>query len=141
MDGDSFIGLTKGEDVSWRDYFLYVYYWERAFPQSPTVFSLRSDKYKINTYYGVWDTDEFFDIQADPMEQNNLISSPDHKSEVKAMRTRLNKMMDELGGMNIPLNPNRGRSQNKRLRERKGDKAADFPSNLLLDKPENKDAN
>jgi len=141
MDGDSFISLTKGEDVSWRDYFLYVYYWERAFPQSPTVFSLRSDKYKINTYYGLWDTDEFFDIQADPMEQNNLIHSPDHKSQVTEMRNRLNNMMDELGGMNIPLNPNKGRSQNKRLRSRKGDDAADFPSNLVLDEPVNKNAN
>jgi N-acetylglucosamine-6-sulfatase len=141
MDGDSFIALTQGKDVSWRDYFLYVYYWERAFPQSPTVFSLRSDKYKINTYYGLWDTDEFFDIQADPMEQNNLIHSQDHKSQVTEMRNRLNDMMDELGGMNIPLNRNNGRSNNKRLRSRNGDKAANFPSNTVLDKPVNKNAN
>ena len=51
MDGESFIDLGKGLDVSWRDYFLYAYYWEKNFPQSPTVFSLRSDKYKYTTYY------------------------------------------------------------------------------------------
>ncbi len=47
-----------GEDIPWRDYFLYVYYWEKNFPQSPTVFSLRGDRYKYITYYGLWDTAE-----------------------------------------------------------------------------------
>ena len=141
MDGDSFISLTQGEDVPWREYFLYAYYWEKNFPQSPTVFSLRSDKYKYTTYYGIWDTDEFFDIAADPMEQNNLIRSSEHQKKRKEMEDRLYSMMEELGGMELPLNAPRGRSQNKRLRSRKGDQANDFPSDMVLDKPVNKNAN
>ncbi|GIT38424.1 MAG: hypothetical protein Ct9H300mP7_3450 [Verrucomicrobiota bacterium] len=35
MDGQSFIALGQGKNISWRDYFLYVYYWEKNFPQSP----------------------------------------------------------------------------------------------------------
>jgi N-acetylglucosamine-6-sulfatase len=140
MDGDSFISLTKGENVPWRDYFLYAYYWEKNFPQSPTVFSLRSDKYKYTTYYGLWDTDEFFDIKSDPMEQNNLIRSPQHTAKAKEMENKLYEMMSELGGMEIPMNAPRGNSNNKRLRGRDGDKAADFPSDMVLDKPKNKNA-
>ena len=32
MDGASFLKLAEGEDIPWRDYFLYVYYWEKNFP-------------------------------------------------------------------------------------------------------------
>ena len=141
MDGESFIDLGKGLDVPWRDYFLYAYYWEKNFPQSPTVFSLRSDKYKYTTYYGLWDTDEFYDIQADPNEQNNLIRDPSVKKEMKAMEQRLFRMMADLGGMDIPMNAPRGGFNNKRLRERDGDQAADFPSDFVVDEPLNKNAN
>jgi N-acetylglucosamine-6-sulfatase len=57
------------------------------------------------------------------------------------MEKRLYEMMDELGGMEIPLNPPLGGSQNKRLRSRDGDKAADFPKALVVDKPINTNAN
>ena len=140
MDGDSFIELAQGKNVPWRDYFLYAYYWEKNFPQSPTVFSLRSDKYKYTTYYGLWDTDEFFDIQADPMEQTNLIHDAAFAKQAKEMETRLYKMMGELGGMDIPMNPPSGGSQNKRLRPRGGDHAADFPKAFVVDEPLNKNA-
>ena len=136
MDGESFIKLAQGKEIPWRDYFLYVYYWEKNFPQSPTVFSLRSDRFKYITYYGLWDTDEFFDIQADPEEQHNLIHDPAYKSQVKEMENRLYEMMNELGGMNIPMNQPRGNSNNKRLRSRGGESAADFPAATVLDEPQ-----
>ena len=140
MDGQSFIPIAQGKQVPWRDYFLYVYYWEKNFPQSPTVFSLRGDQYKYNTYYGLWDTDEFFDIQADPMEQNNLIHDPKFAKKAKEMEDRLYSMMEEMGGMEIPLNAPAGRSQNKRLRGRGGDDAAKFPGAVVLDEAPNKNA-
>ncbi|GIT12901.1 MAG: hypothetical protein CM1200mP34_3070 [Verrucomicrobiales bacterium] len=74
MDGQSFIPLGQGKAIPWRDYFLYVYYWEKNFPQSPTVFALRGDRYKYITYYGLWDSDELYDIQNDPGETRNLIA-------------------------------------------------------------------
>lgn len=51
------------------------------------------------------------------------------------MQDCLYAMMDELGGMNIPLNPPRGRQQNKRLRDRGGVKATDFPEAFIVDEP------
>ena len=135
MDGESFNALAQGEDVPWREYFLYAYYWEQNFPQSPTVFSLRSDRYKFTTYYGLWDTNEFFDIEADPEEQNNLIRSSQHAEQRKEMEDRLYAMMADLGGMDIPMNPPRGRSMNKRLESKGGHDAADFPVDIVVDEP------
>lgn len=138
MDGNSFIALAQGKEIPWRDYFLYAYYWEQNYPQTPTHFSLRGDQYKFTTYYGVWDTNELFDIQADPMEQNNLIHDPRFAPQKAEMEKRLYAMMEELGGMDIPMNPPRGNQQNKRLRSkgidgRGGEKAADFPETMIVD--------
>ncbi|GAB5402744.1 MAG: sulfatase [Aureliella sp.] len=135
MDGQSFLPLAQGKSIPWRDYFLYVYYWEQNYPQTPTHFCLRGDQYKYTTYYGLWDSDELFDIQADPDEQNNLIYDPKFQQIAKDMQNRLYAMMDDLGGMEIPINPPRGRQQNKRLRDRGGVKAADFPEAFVVDEP------
>ena len=139
MDGQSFLPLAAGEEIPWRDYFLYVYYWEQNYPQTPTHFSLRGDQYKYTTYYGLWDTDELFDIQADPMEQNNLIHDSEFAQKKTEMQSRLYEMMEQLGGMHIPLNAPRGRQQNKRLRSTgsggHGEQATDFPEAMIVDEP------
>jgi len=140
MDGLSFLPLGKGEKIPWRDYFLYVYYWEKNFPQSPTVFSLRGERYKYITYYGLWDVDELYDLREDPGESNNLLYDPKFTGIAKEMETRLHEMMGELGGLSIPLNTPLGNLQNKRLRGRGGKKAADFPDPLVLDGPINRNA-
>jgi N-acetylglucosamine-6-sulfatase len=141
MDGQSFIPLAQGRPVPWRDNFLYAYYWEKNYPQSPTVFSLRGDRYKYITYYGLWDADELYDLQADPNETTNLLYDGKHQKIAQDMEHRLYTMMAELGGMEIPINAPFGGSENKRLRSRGGDKAADFPKALVVDKPVNQNAN
>lgn len=140
MDGQSFLPLAQlppaqRESISWRKYFLYAYYWEQNYPQTPTHFALRGDKYKYITYYGLWDSDELFDIQSDPKEQKNLIHDQSFAKIKQQMQNRLYDMMDDLGGMQIPLNRPRGRQQNKRLRDRGGVKAADFPEAMIVDEP------
>ena len=74
------------------------------------------------------------------MEQKNLIRDPAYAKQVKDMEDRLYQMMAELGGMDIPMNQPRGRSQNKRLRPRDGDAASDFPKDFVLDEPVNRNA-
>lgn len=140
MDGASFIPVAQGRDVDWREHFLYVYYWEKNFPQSPTVFSLRGNRFKYITYYGLWDADELYDIQSDPGELQNLFGDPQYSETAAAMEKRLYEMMGELGGMEIPLNAPRGRAQNKRLRGRAGDDAATFPLPFVVDEPINTNA-
>jgi N-acetylglucosamine-6-sulfatase len=138
MDGRSFIDLAQGKEVPWRDYFLYVYYWEKNFPQSPTVFALRGDRYKYITYYGLWDTDELYDIQNDPGETNNLIASQEHQDIIREMEDALYEALDEVGGMEIPLNQPRGGSANLRLKSRS--EPGKFPERMVVDEPVNRNA-
>lgn len=141
MDGASFLPLARGESVPWREKFLYVYYWEKNFPQTPTTFALRTPKAKYITYYGLWDSDEFYDLEVDPDEARNLINDPAGAREAKRMENDLYRMMAELGGMEIPLNQPAGGINNKRLRNRSGDHASDFPSPMVVDEPLNTEAN
>jgi N-acetylglucosamine-6-sulfatase len=94
MDGRSFLPLLQGRKVGdWRNAFVYTYYWEYNFPHTPTVFALRDDRYKFMFYHGLWDQNELYDLQADPMERVNLIESPAHREVLQSMTKRL---FDEL---------------------------------------------
>jgi N-acetylglucosamine-6-sulfatase len=140
FDGLSMLPLLRGEEVPWRKYFLYAYYWEKNFPQSPTVFSLRGDRYKYITYYGLWDVDELYDLTEDPGETRNLHYDPAYAGVVEEMEERLYGMMAELGGMEIPMNAPAGTFENLRLRSRGGSEASDFPEPFVTDQPENTSA-
>jgi N-acetylglucosamine-6-sulfatase len=140
MDGTSFLPLARGESIPWRDRFLYVYYWEKNFPQTPTTFALRTPTHKYITYYGLWDADELYDLAADPQESKNLLYDPAHTKLARTLENDLYRLMDDLGGMEIPLNQPKGGVNNKRLRSRGGDSAADFPEPFVVDEPLNEDA-
>jgi arylsulfatase A-like enzyme len=103
MDGASFLPLLRGEQVPWRDAVLYEYYWEWNYPQTPTMFGLRTDRYKYIYYHGVWGDDEFFDLQDDPLEKHNLVRSPEHQPRIADMRQRLFDSLEATGGMTVPL--------------------------------------
>ena len=141
MDGQSFLPLAEGKTHPWRKDFLYVYYWEKNYPQTPTIFSLRSYRYKYITYYGLWDADELYDLQSDPSETHNLLYQSEFRQLARAMENQLYARMQELGGMEIPLNQPTGGINNKRLRSRGGDHAADFPQPAVVDQPINDNAN
>ena len=85
MDGESFYGLLTGDRTSWRDAFLYEYFWERAFPQTPTVVGVRGDRYKLMRFHGVWDRYELYDLQADPDERHNLLGDIELTTQVGAI--------------------------------------------------------
>lgn len=140
MDGQSFLELPNNPDMSWRDYFLYVYYWEKNFPQSPTQFALRGDRFKYITYYGLWDTDELYDLTTDPGETNNLIHTKEYAPIAKKMEGQLYDMLGDAGGMDIPMNQPKGNSQNKRWDDVGGNAAAEFPKALVVDEPINRQA-
>ena len=105
---------------------LYEYFWERNFPQTPTIHALRGERYKYIRYQGIWDTDELYDLEADPHELRNLIRDPAHQERVEEMNARLFRVLEETGGLDIPLRPDRG----PRLVWRRdgGSRAADFPA-------------
>ena len=115
IDGRSVLRALRGEPVSWEGELLYEYYWEYAFPHTPTTFALRGDRYKFIYYPGVWDIQELYDLEADPPERNNLIEASEHQQRVKQMRERLWDVLEKHGGMSIPI-----RRGDYQANERKG---------------------
>ena len=132
MVGKSMLPLAQGERIPWRTELLYEYYWERNYPQTPTVFALRADRYKFIRYHGVWDVDELFDLQSDPQEMTNLAYVPGQAQRVKAMSERLFALLAETNGTTIQLYPDRG--QVIGLRAPGAERAAPFPP-VFVSKP------
>jgi N-acetylglucosamine-6-sulfatase len=105
MDGVSFLGPLTGRPAPAADdrEFLYEYYWEYAFPHTPTTFALRGDRYKFIYYHGLWDTNELYDLQTDPREQHNLIHVPAMRTIANDMRSRLFDRLEAANAMTIPV--------------------------------------
>jgi arylsulfatase A-like enzyme len=116
MDGQSFKPLLEGKQISWRDTIGYEYFWERPFPQTPTTYAIRTERYKYIRYHGVWDNNEFFDLQNDPHEMRNLIRSPEHQEMIQAMNHSLFKWLERTKGMTMPLRTDEGKRSDHRFR-------------------------
>jgi arylsulfatase A-like enzyme len=105
MQGKSFLPLLQGKSIPWRDRAFYEYFWEYDFPQTPTMFALRTERYKFIYNHGVWDINELYDLQNDPFEINNLIRSSAHQDVAQQMRAEIFQWLQQTGGMQIPLRP------------------------------------
>jgi len=103
MEGVSFQPLLMGQNPEWRKRIFYEYFWENAFPQTPTQFAVRTDQYKFIRTQGLWDIDQLFDIQKDPFEVNNLIRSPQYQEITKKLNQELWDWLERSNGMQIPL--------------------------------------
>mgnify|MGYP006351908009 FL=1 len=101
--GRSILPLLQGKEVVWRDKIFYEYYWEFDFPQTPTMHGVRTDRYKLIRYHGIWDTNEFYDLQEDPNEMNNLIASPEHQALIEELTASIYDWLESTDGMQIPL--------------------------------------
>ena len=115
MDGRSFLPLLRGESIRWRDHILYEYYWEWNFPATPTVFAIRTERYKYIFYHGMWDHNGFYDLRTDPHERHNLINVPAYRERIAAMKKQLFDELEAGGGLNIPVR----RPWGERLDQRK----------------------
>jgi arylsulfatase A-like enzyme len=103
MQGNSFAPLLKGENIPWRNRVFYEYYWEAAYPQTPTIFAIRSDRYKYIYNHGSWDINELYDLQNDPYEMNNLIRDTTLRPVGIALKRELFDWLSQTGGLQIPL--------------------------------------
>lgn len=114
VHGRSLLPLLQGKAQNWRTEFLYEYFWERDFPQTPTVLGLRTDQYSYMQYHGVWDIDELYDNAKDPDQMSNLladyrtttqagrlfqrITDPEKKKLVGDFQRRMKAILDATGG-------------------------------------------
>lgn len=85
--GYDFTPLLRGQDVPWRDtlygdYDMYHYY-------EDSMRMIRTSRWKLVTHSSREVQHEFFDLQEDPGETRNLIGSPEHAANMRALRRRL----------------------------------------------------
>jgi arylsulfatase A-like enzyme len=109
MDGASFVPMLRGEEMpDWRKRIYYEYFWERPFPQTPTIHAVRTDTFKYIRYYGVWDINELYNLQQDPDESNNLIRNEEYRKLSGQLNEDIFDWLQRTNGMKIPLIPDQG---------------------------------
>jgi N-acetylglucosamine-6-sulfatase len=117
MHGRSLLHLLRGGS-DWRSEFVYEYFWERDYPQTPTVIGLRTDRYSYMEYHGVDDLNELYDTQSDPDQMNNLLADvrtgtrggsvfaqirdPERRKLVGDLRNRIHGILRATGGRREP---------------------------------------
>ncbi len=102
VDGRSFLSILEdGESDDWRTTFTYQYFWEHSFPQTPTTYAIRGDRFKYIYYHGIWDKNELYDLQNDPREMHNLIDTPDYQDERNRLRTEMFNLFEENGATDV----------------------------------------
>ncbi|MCG8584463.1 MAG: sulfatase [Pirellulales bacterium] len=102
FDGVSFLAQLQGRKGNERDHILYEYHWEWNFPATPTLFAIRTNRYKYVYYHGVWDRDSFHDLKTDPHERHNLIDVPSYQEKIKSLRTQLFSELKASGALTVP---------------------------------------
>jgi len=102
VQGESFLSVARGEQPKWRDAILYEYFWEEAFPQTPTVLGIRTEDYKYMWYHGIFDLNELYNLKEDPPEMVNLIDDASAYEVRRDMQKRLQDLVQEYGATRVP---------------------------------------
>ena len=131
FEGASLWPLARGETPDdWRSDLLYEYYWEFNYPMTPTTFALRTERFKLIQYHGVWDLEELYDLANDPREMNNLIDDPAFLEVRVSLRKELHRRLaNDRGEHVIPYTEKWGPGAHSRNRD--GSRAAPFPDSWL----------
>jgi N-acetylglucosamine-6-sulfatase len=91
MHGRSLAPLWSGKTKNWRRNFLCEYFSEPQYPRIPAWEAVRTEGLKYIHYTDVADSDELYDLQADPYEMKNLIGD----GAARANLTRLQGMLEQ----------------------------------------------
>ena len=100
--GRSWKKLVQQDDRSWRTSWLYHYNYEKQFPYTPNVRSVRTETWKYTrSPHGDGSPDrhraELYNIEFDPEERHNLIDVPKYANVLKEMQAELLRVMAEVG--------------------------------------------
>lgn len=140
MEGQSLVPLLTGavRQTDWQAKpFVYEYYWEWTFPQTPTTFAITYDEIKYIQYHGLWDLEELYDLSKDPGERVNLIHDAAYLAPLVERRAALYEALANRNGERVvPFREKR--AQGLRFRHAKGAGSANFPSSFVrtLDAPD-----
>ncbi|MDR7154309.1 arylsulfatase A-like enzyme [Sphingobium xenophagum] len=134
MEGKSFLPVVEGkiDEKAWNPGdFVYEYYWEWSFPQTPTTFAIQRDRVKYIQYHGVWDLEELYDLKTDPDEMHNLIADPAWlETKISLRKSLFDQLGNKQGEHVVPYT----RKTSSGLVHRKidGARAADFPADWYV---------
>lgn len=97
IQGVSLVPLLKNEKApaNWRKSLYYHYY---EYPGEHAVrrhYGVRTERYKLIRFYGDIDEWELFDLQADPMEMNNLYGKTGYEKITGELCTELKRLQEQ----------------------------------------------
>ncbi len=124
-------GSIKPADWKPQD-FIYEYYWEWTFPMTPGTFAITRGNLKYIQYYGIYDTDELYDLVNDPDEMHNLIDDPRHAIDKAVLRKALFDQLASINGRHVIPYTQR-LSTGAVRRDRDGTGAAPFPDSWKVE--------
>ncbi|MFA5352647.1 MAG: sulfatase [Thermodesulfovibrionales bacterium] len=91
MQGMSLRSLLSGQQTQWREEFLYEF-----LPKiQAKIQGVRTRRWKYVTYPDRRDIDELYDLAADPFEMLNLSRDPAFRSQMRSLRGRLERLLQE----------------------------------------------
>ncbi len=114
FQGRSFVANLQGQTPpDWPEASYYRYWMHMAHHDNPAHFGIRTKTHKLIFFYGhrlndewFWNpqrcepTDphwEFYDLENDPQEMDNLINSADHAETISSLKEKLFKLRETVG--------------------------------------------
>ncbi|SHJ38646.1 Arylsulfatase A [Arenibacter nanhaiticus] len=99
MQGESFLGLLNGsmDETDYRDVIYYHYYDFPAFHMVKKHYGIRTPRYKLMHFYDDIDQWELYDLQNDPLEQQNLIQDASYSEVLGQMQHTLDSVQKAYG--------------------------------------------
>jgi arylsulfatase A-like enzyme len=98
MQGRSLVPLARGQaPADWR-----TDVWIEHLMMEPSIRKhegVRTARYRYSRYFEAEPVlEELYDLQSDPLETVNLVSSPAHRETLRALRVRTDELRSQYGG-------------------------------------------
>jgi len=98
IQGESFRPILQGKTPrDWRESIYYHYYEYPDWHMVKRHYGIRTKRYKLIHFYYDIDAWEFYDLQNDPHELNNLYDDPAHQETIEKLKVELEKLREQYG--------------------------------------------